>query len=164
MNITLRQTWIALAILGAVVLALLLNRLIVTDKKRIERTVQEMADAVAKGDIDLLFSHISEDYRNDTQSRTELRSLVTAALGRFEHVNPKIQRVPVNISGMLAHVEISVSGSVESGGARMPMGTSEWVAEFRKEADQAWRVTSITPVRVEGRDVSSWHDVTRVFE
>ncbi len=62
MNISWNQVRIALAILGALALAMLLNRYIVTDKKRIERTVQEMAEAAAKGDIDLLFSHVSADY------------------------------------------------------------------------------------------------------
>jgi hypothetical protein len=164
MNVTLRQARTALAILGAVVVALLLNRLVVTDKKRVERTVQEMADAAAKGDIDLLFSHISADYRDETMSRTELKSLATTFLGRFERVNPKIQRISVNVSGTLARVEVSISGSAESGGYRMPLGTSDWAVKFRKEADRVWRVTSIAPARMEGADVSGWRDVRRGFE
>jgi ketosteroid isomerase-like protein len=164
MNVTLGQARIALAILGAVVLALLLNRFVVTDKKRIERTVQEMADAAAKGDVDLLFSHISADYRDETLSRTELKSLATDFLGRFNHVNLKIQRISVNVSDTLARAEVIISGSAESGGYRMPTGTSEWAAEFRKEADGAWRVTSITPERMGGADVSDWRWVRRRLE
>jgi hypothetical protein len=164
MNVTLRQAQIALAILGAVVVALLLNRIIVTDKKRIERTVQQMADAAAKGDVELLFSHVSADYQDEIHSRTELKSMVAAFLGHSKLVNPKIQRLTVNISGTLAHVEVSVSGAVEIGGYRVPTGVSEWSAEFRKEADRAWRVTSIAPIRIEGKEVSGWHDLKGVFE
>ena len=73
MNISWNQMRIALAVLGALALAMLLNRYIVTDKKRIERTVQEMADAAGKGDIDLLFSHISADCGSEDMPRTRLR-------------------------------------------------------------------------------------------
>jgi len=161
MNVTLGQVRIALGILGAVVLAVLLNRFIVTDKKRVERTVQEMADAAAKGDIDLLFSHISADYRDDTQTRAELQSRATAYLGRYVRVNPKIQWLTVNVVGSLAHVEVGISGSAVTEGRPVEMGTTEWAVEFRKEPDRAWRVTSITPMRMFGREVSGWREVGR---
>jgi ketosteroid isomerase-like protein len=159
MNVTRSQAQIALAILGAVAAALLLNRFIVTDKKRIERSVEEMADAATKGDVDALFSHVSEDYRDDIQTRAELQSRVADFFRRFHQVDAKIQGVTVNVAGTLAHVEISVSGSVGSGETRMPMGTSEWSAEFRKEADGTWRATSIAPVRIWGHYVSGWRDL-----
>jgi ketosteroid isomerase-like protein len=164
MNVTLRQARIALAILGAVVLALLLNRLILTDKKRIERTVRDMADAVAKGDIDLLFSHISADYQDEAHSRAELESWVAAQLSRFGRVTPKIRRMTVTVSGTLARVEVSVSAGVETEGYGAMTVNSDWAADFRKESDGAWRVTSITPVRIEGREVSGWRDMRRGFE
>ena len=161
MNVSLRQVRVALVILGAVVVAVLLNRFIMTDKKRIERTVQQMAVAVSKGDVDALFTHISADYHDETLSRTALKSMATAVFAKFDHVNPKIQRITVNVSGTLAHVEVSVSGSVESGGYQFPTGASDWAAEFRKEVGGTWRVTTIAPLRIGGNEVSGWHDVTR---
>jgi hypothetical protein len=163
MNVALSQVRIALAILGAVALAMLLNRLIVTDKKRIERTAQEMADAAAKGDVDLLFSSISADYGDQTMTRTHLRSLATRFLGGDARANPKIQWMTVNVVGTMAHVQLGISGG---GGREYPVwsGISEWAAEFRKETDGAWRVTNITPVRILGGNVSGWGDVLRHFE
>jgi hypothetical protein len=163
MNPALNQVRIALAILGAVALAMLLNRFIVTDKRRIERTAQGMADAASKGDIDLLFSFVSADYGDETMSRTHLKALATRFLGGYDHANPKIRWMSVKVVGPLAHVHVGIS---ESGREGYPLwlGTSEWAAEFRKEADGAWRVTKITPVRVWGGNVSSWGDVTRHFE
>jgi hypothetical protein len=79
-------------------------------------------------------------------------------------VSLKIQRMAVNISDTLARVEVTISGGAESGGYRMPMETSGWAAEFRKEADRTWRVTSITPERMGGADVSDWRNVRRRFE
>jgi len=163
MNVALSQVRIALAILGAVALAMLLNRLIVTDKKRIERTAQEMADAAAKGDVDLLFSSISADYGDQTMTRTHLRSLATRFLGGDARANPKIQWMTVNVVGTMAHVQLGISGG---GGREYPVwsGISEWAAEFRKEADRAWRLTSLTLLRVEGANFSGWREVRHRLE
>ncbi len=164
MNVSSGQLRLALGILGAVALALLLNRYIETDKKRIERTVHEMADAAAKGDLDLLFSHISADYRDESQSRADLKSLATAYMDRYESANPKIQWTTVNVQGAMAHVQLSVSGGNNRGEYPMWYGNSEWSAEFRKEADGAWRLTSLMPARMFGRDVSGWHEAMRRLE
>jgi hypothetical protein len=164
MNASSSQLRIALGILGAVVLGLLLNRLVVTDKKRIERTVHEMADAAAKGDLDLLFSHISADYHDDSLSRTGLKSLATTYMDRYESADPRIQWITVIVEGSMAHVQLGVSGGNTRGGYPAWYGTSEWSAEFRKESDRAWRMTSLKPARMYGREVSNWRDVTRRFE
>ncbi|MGD1000216.1 MAG: hypothetical protein ABSA67_05900 [Candidatus Brocadiia bacterium] len=162
MNISWNQVRIALAILGAMALAMLLNRYIVTDKKRIERTVQEMADAAAKGNIDLLFSNISADFDTEAMSREHLKSLAERFLSDGS-ASGKIQWMTVNVSGAQARVQLSVSGSTRR---EYPVwsGALEWAAEFRKEADGAWRVTSLTPVRIYGREISGWRDVTRHIE
>ncbi len=162
MNISWNQMRIALAVLGALALAMLLNRYIVTDKKRIERTVQEMADAAGKGDIDLLFSHISADCGSEDMPRTRLRTLAEQYLGDAS-ARVRIQWMAVNVSGAQARVQLSISGSTRQERPAWS-GGSEWAAEFRKEADGAWRVTNITPVRVNGRDVSGWRDLTRRLE
>ena len=110
MNLALNQVRIALAILGAVALAMLLNRFIVTDKRRIERTVQGMADAASKGDIDLLFSFVSADYGDETMSRTHLKSLAARFLGGDDHANPKIQWMSVKVVGpvfVMTHVPLT---------------------------------------------------------
>jgi hypothetical protein len=158
MNVTSSQVRIALGILAAVAIGLLLNRIIVTDKKRVERTIEAMADAAAKGDVDRLFTNISQDYRDELMSRSDLKTMTMEFFGRAR-VNPKIQRMAVTVSGTLARAELTVSGSMEEGKSNMPMGTSEWVGEFRKEADRTWRLTSITPVRIWGRSISGWRDM-----
>jgi hypothetical protein len=164
MNISLSQVRIALAILGALALALLLNHFIVTDKKRIERTVHEMADAAAKGDVDLLFSHVSADYRDETMSREQLKSLAKTLLERYEPTNAKTQLISLSITGAMAHAQVGISAGQERNGYTAWYGISEWSAEFRKDADGAWRVTSVTPARIYGRDVSGWREVLRRFD
>jgi ketosteroid isomerase-like protein len=163
MNIPLSQVRIALAILAALALALLLNHYVVTDKKRIERTVQEMADAAAKGDLDPLFSHVSADYHDDAMSRDQLRSLAKSALERYERADATVELVSVNVTGSLAHAQVSISAGGQRSGYMPWDGTSEWSAEFRKEADGAWRLTSVAPTRIYGRQVSGWRDVLRHF-
>jgi hypothetical protein len=163
MNVAFRELRIGLVILGAVILALLLNWLIVTDKRRIERTLQAMADATGKGDVDLLFSHISADYRDDNFSRKDLKAMATDFLGRVVGVKPKIRGMTVNVSDTLARVEMRVSGTLENGDQQVPMGNSEWAVELRKEPGGIWRVTSIAPVRFWGRQVTGWHDLPRDY-
>ena len=162
MNISLGQVRIAGAILGALAVALLLNHIIVTDKKRVERTVHEMADAAAKGDVDLLFSHVSANYRDEAMTREQLKSLAKSLLPRYQPENAKVQAISVNVTGAMAHAQVAISSREQSGGYTW-YGTSEWSAEFRKEADGAWRVTSVMPARFFGRDVSGWRDVLRQF-
>ena len=164
MNLSLSQVRIALGILAALAAALLLNHYIVTDKKRVERTVQEMASAAAKGDVPLLFSHVSADYRDDAMSRDQLMSLATKVLGRYAATSVGIQWINVNVSGALAHAQVAISAGEEGGAFTARYGSSEWSAEFRKEADGVWRMTSVTPTRIYGREVSGWRDLLRRFE
>jgi ketosteroid isomerase-like protein len=163
MDVSRNQVRIALTIFGAVVLAMLLNRYIVTDKKRIERTMQDMADAAAKRDVDLLFSHVSADFGAEAMTRTHLRSLAEKLLSGDSPAKPRIQWMSVNVSGAQARVQLSVSDGATREYAGWS-GATEWAAEFRKEADGAWRVTSLMPVRIFGREISNWRDATRHFE
>jgi ketosteroid isomerase-like protein len=159
MNVSVSQARIALAILGGLVVALALNHFILTDKKRIERTVREMTDAASKKDLDLLFSHVSANYRDDVMTRDELRSLAKKELDRYEPANARVRWVMVTVAGALAHAQVSVAAGEAQDGYTPWYGTSEWSLEFRKEADGVWRVTSITPTRFYGRDVSGWGGV-----
>jgi hypothetical protein len=69
-----------LVLLVAVVLAAsvwLLNRVVVTDGKRIINAVKDMAAAVPQKDADRILGHISEDFRYGTRSKGELRQYIT---------------------------------------------------------------------------------------
>ncbi|MGO8702226.1 MAG: hypothetical protein ACLQVA_00295 [Candidatus Brocadiia bacterium] len=163
MTISWNQVRITLAILGAMVLAMLLNRYLVTDKKRVERTVQDMAEAARKGDVDLLFSHVSADYDSQDMSRAQIRALAEKYLESYGAANTKIQWMTVNVSGVFARAQVSISASTRRDFPAWS-GTTEWAVEFRKESDGAWRVTSIMPGRIFGREVTGWRDLMRRLE
>src|SRR5438045_3974718 len=63
---------VALAIVAVIVLLWLLPRFIITDRKRLELTVREMADAVVNGNFDTLRAHLADDFTYAGASREEV--------------------------------------------------------------------------------------------
>jgi len=54
----------------------LISLLVVTDPKRIRRAIQEMSDGVKEGNLDKIFSHVSDQFRLMGQSKESYRPTV----------------------------------------------------------------------------------------
>ena len=158
-NLSLRQAWIAAAILAALAAALLLNRLVVTDKARVENVIRSMAEAAGRADVNALFSHVAADYEDDAQGRLELEAWAAGLFTKFGPLRVTVQRLTVNVSGRLASAEVAISGRAENRDHGEPMDQSVWNVQLRKDPDQVWRVTRTTPLRLLGNEVSGWREL-----
>ena len=161
MNLKLRQIWIGLAILGALVAALLLNLLVVTDHERVTKVIRSMAEAAGRADVDALLSHVAADYADDLQDRVGLQASAERLFSRYGPLRVTIQRMTVNVSGRLASVEVTLSGRGVYRGRSESLGVSVWTIQLRKDDDGVWRVTHTTPRWLWENEIGSWRELMK---
>ena len=161
MVVTRQQAYVALGILGAVIIALLLDRLIVTDRDRIVRVIRDMCGAAGKADVDGLLAHLSQDYYDETMTPPELRKVAESFFARHGPVRVTVRGTAMSLSGRIALAEVTLFARAEDSDRGTLSGQSVWEMEFRKEADGAWRVTRIAPIQIERRGVSGWRSLLR---
>ena len=152
-SITRRQLYGALLMLALVIGAIVLERVVVTDQERIERTINALRDAVGEADTETLFEGISEDYYDGVLSREGLRGLAEAYFARYGRTRVRILDRAVNRTRTQAAVELAVFATAEHGPGAGRLGQSLWLVLLQKEPDGAWRVTRIEPLRWNGSDV-----------
>jgi len=156
-NLTLRQIGTGLAISGALAVALLLNRLMVSDKTRVEKVIRSIAEEAGRADVNAIFSHVAADYEDDVQDRAGLQAAAEKAFARYGPLRIAIRQMTVNMSGRLASVEVTISGRAFSRNRKETEGTWVWNIHLRKDPDEVWRVTRATPLKLEGTDeIPDW--------
>lgn len=159
MAITRERAYVALGIIGAVLAAWLVDRLISIEKRRIERTVDGMRAAAARADVEKLFSFVSADYRDETFTRLELRLYADTFFAGVGPVSVGVQRIDIARTGEAAVVGLILTARAESRGYLGFFGRSAWQLDMQKERDGVWRVRRVTPLQLGERDVGGWKDV-----
>jgi hypothetical protein len=134
-----RLTPPAIALGVLLVLALgyfLLDRLVETRNEQIERKLQEMARAVKKGDVDRIFSHISEQFLFRGLDKARFRRFVEGVRnnGDVDEMAVWDIKFPDNS----AKVEFRAKPT----GNRLPAGGFQVIvhAEFVRDSDGQWRL------------------------
>ena len=158
-SVTYRQAGIALLILGAVLIGLIAEHLIVTEQERITAVVRDVRSAVARGDIDGIFMHVSANYYDEKFSRDQLRSLAVSFFKSHDMSYARLTETRLNRVGDTALLQARVLASAGRRGRNELFGVSEWQLQLLKEADGAWRITQMIPLKFGTRDVSGWPDV-----
>jgi hypothetical protein len=120
-----------------------------------------MCKAAEKTDTDLLFSHFSREYADETLALPLLRSVAEEFFQRSGPLTVRVEDETVAVSGGLAVAELRISARSEPQGYRGVYGRSTWQLEFRRDADRIWRVTRITPMRLGVAEVRGWRDALR---
>jgi hypothetical protein len=77
----------------------LLGRFVDTDKKRLERTIETMAAAVRAHDVDVIFEHVSEQFRSPQgRSKEQFRELVRGRINGVQSFTIRRLDFPEGVS------------------------------------------------------------------
>jgi len=158
MVMTWRRAAIVLVLGGAVVLALVADRAIVTERERIDATIEGLRASLSTGRVEAVFRYISREYDDEELSREGLRGVVLTAFERYGPIHARVTESWLKRAGDVAGATLVVFA--ESQRTEFS-GYSEWSLTLRKEEDGMWRVTRAKPVRIGRKDVSGWGEVMR---
>lgn len=132
---------------GAVLVYLLFDLLIVTDLERLERTIADLRKAVEAADAERCISFVSPDYQYEGETREQLLEI-----GRqlFKATGPleikEINRKKPRITGATAVYDSKMLVTFTRPSNDMLYATgkalSEWRLSFRKEGDR-WLVYQV---------------------
>ncbi len=131
------------AVAGAALVYFLLSFLRETDRKQIERKVDEMAAAINANNVDQLFTHVSDNFQAMSMDKKGLREQTVSAIGRFSVRNAKVTDFEVlELDREKRKAKVTFRGSADNSGTgmRLPVRCE---AEFVLEKDGQWRMKEI---------------------
>ena len=163
-TLTRKQALSILLILALGLAALLVERLIVTDKERIEALIRELRLAVEQGNAEALVKNFSEDFDAEGFSSDDMQGVADRFFKAHGPVRFRRFGVGVNRAGRAALAEVHANTESRQGHAVGQQGRSIWDMEFQKESDNRWRITSITPAYIGGQEVGSWDDLLKLVK
>jgi hypothetical protein len=126
------------AVIALIGLLVLVNLLVETDGKRIERKIQAMAAAVAARDVEGIFRHISADFRLRGMDRSQFRQRVEGHRGDVQTLTVwDYQARDISRDNRAATVTFSVKGH---GQATSGVEFYNCRAQFVLDPDGEWRL------------------------
>lgn len=128
-------------VLVLIVVVMLLDHFIVTDRERIVKHVQDMANAVARKDADTIFSHTSDKFELGRLNRKEWRSFVESAIRSGEVKDVRVWEFePGDLSREKRTTEVTFLAKLSGTGIREG-AFYRCVATFVLDDDGQWRMS-----------------------
>ncbi|GIW85913.1 MAG: hypothetical protein KatS3mg108_0237 [Isosphaeraceae bacterium] len=155
----------ALGLVGLAGLLVLVDRVWVTDRERVEETVEGLLEAVRRQDVEGVLGRVTEGVEVEEVGGERLvggaaaRVFLAAAVRgvRFDWLIPGKMRVVVAPISRQAKVELRIqaAGSYEGPLVRWNFATnpgegSEWSLGLEETAPGVWKIHRITPLRLPG--------------
>lgn len=142
-------------LLGAGLLWLGVERLVVTDAERVEAVVYELADAVGRSDVDavnaLLAPEVTFGRGGQVEGVAAVRLLPRLRQVRFDYL--KIRQLATHAGAQskrgTAEFKATASGVASFGSEQpFPVTNTAWSLGFREVSPGAWRVNRVTAVSI----------------
>lgn len=159
MEITKRHLVTAGTLLAVIIVAVVVDRWVVTGKERVVRQVELMAEACGDGNAQALLSHVSPDYNDGTFNKLALNTMALTFFKLHGPVDAKPRHTVVVMNNDHATADVTIFTRSHSG---QIYGTSQWTMDFEKNADGEWKMVSLLPVKIAQVEVSGWGDVLRM--
>ncbi len=151
----------ARVLLVGLVIALLLfacQRLVVTDREKLQITTIRLSNAVGRHDIDAIIELVEPNVRFEGGfSRQDFRDHLVMLLEKYSVENPTIGGFVIEITGDRATVRCSSMCDVDTPqwSGRVP---SSWELEFQL-FENGWLITDLRPLKIAGQDYSSFFGI-----
>ena len=151
----------ARALLVGLLISLLLfvcQRLVVTDREKLQLTATRLSSAVGRHDIDAIIELIEPTARFEGGfSRQDFRDHVVMLLEKYSVENPTIGGFVIEVAGDRATVRCSSMCHVEfsSWAGNVP---SSWELKFRL-FEEGWLITDLKPLKIAGQDYGSFFGI-----
>ena len=157
----LRRTPRSAAALGVgiavAVLLLAVQKIVVTDREAIDRTVRRLAVAVETKDFEAVAQLIDDDFGTGDRQKADLIPAIKATLTLFEIEGARLHAMEIDISADNATVGFGVLCRLRFNGSGQP-STSRWSLVLVRR-DEGWRVQEIHPLDIDGQKFASLDEV-----
>lgn len=157
MTLTKTQIIVIAAIAAAVVAYLVVDRFVVTEKKRVAAAVEQLRDSVARGDLRAFAACISPSYSDDSFTADQFLAMAAKFFQTHGAINVSLNDTRIAVNGSSAGARVAATISSQQG----YWGRSQWQVDFQKERDGVWRVIRLTPLRFGGKDATGWGDALK---
>ncbi len=138
------------------VLLLAVQKMVVTDREAIDRTVRRLAVAVETKDFEIVAQLIDDDFGTGDRKKADLIPAIKATLTRLEIEGARLHAMEIDISEDYATVEFGVLCRLRFNGFDRP-STSRWSLVLVRR-DAGWRVREIHPLEIDRQKITTGLD------
>ena len=142
--------------IAVAVLLLVVQKIVVTDREAIDRTVRRLAVAVETKDFEAVAQLIDDDFGTDGRKKADLIPAIKATLTRFEIEGARLHAMKIDVSEDHATTEFGVLCRLRFNGFDRP-STSRWSLGLVRR-DAGWRVREINPLEIDGQKITTGLD------
>lgn len=142
------------------VLLLAVQKIVVTDREAIDRTVRRLAVAVEMKDFETVTQLIDDDFGTGGRQKADLIPAIKATLKRLAIEGARLHAMEIDNSEDHATVEFGVLCRLRFNGLDRP-STSRWSMVLVRR-DAGWRVTEIHPLKIDGQKIAGLNEVFRL--
>lgn len=146
--------WIAPATVGLIVLLFVLQSFVVTQREHILAATDQFIAAVENRNISALRAIISESYESEGMDAAAIIAYIDDALERLSIYDTRTHRRDVTVDRNRAEMLLAARATVRIGGDVGQMHWGSWRLGWSRDRD-AWRITSIRPIMIDGIEFRS---------
>lgn len=146
---------VAASLVLPVLLWVVLDLAIETDRERINSILDRMTAALEAQDTDKLLEPVAPDYLHMGLSRGDLRALAESYFRQFSHTRFNISESRVNVSGDRAVANVRAFWRAEGPPSAPSRSGTEWQMTLANRRGE-WEVTGVTPVSFDRYELGDW--------
>lgn len=146
--------WVAPATVGLIVLLFVSQSLVVTQREHILVATDRFIAAVENRNTSALRAIISESYESEGMDADAILAYIDGALERMSICDTRTHRRDVTVDGHRAEMLLAARATVRIGGDVGQMHWGSWRLGWSRDGD-AWRITSIRPIMIDGIEFRS---------
>lgn len=141
---------LAIGVIAAIPILFALQATVVTDRERARGVCEALAGALSDGDLRVLATHISDDFRIGSGDRAWSKSDFLArcknTLSIWDIDDAQLSRFDISVDGALATARFQATCRLISADIMVARHISRWKVELVR-VGEFWRVRAVVPIR-----------------
>ncbi len=142
-----------------IMLMFVLQKLVVTQRESLIRTLEALVRAVEREDLPALATFISDAYDSEDLDRETFLQHAAAGLEAHDIRDVRLSRFDDRIDRRTARLTFAARATVSHRGDVGQPTFSTWRIDWRREQD-AWKITAVRPIQVNGIPIDSLRRLT----
>lgn len=149
------------ATLAAIALLFAIQRVVMTDRERILKSMDEFVAAIEVKDSTLVDRTLSEQYDSEEMGKAEIAGCIRGILDQVKIYDTRFHRRDVTVTDDRADMLLAARATISIDGGVGQMHWGSWRIGWRREGG-VWRIIAIRPLMLDAREIRGMNELRRI--
>ncbi|HVP10258.1 MAG TPA: nuclear transport factor 2 family protein [Phycisphaerae bacterium] len=150
--------WSLPAVLGLIAILFIVQQTVVTERKRIQATLDEFVAAIAAQDMNGVATTIGEGYDSDNMDREMIIEFIRTSLESINVYDTRFSRRDVTVDGDRADMIIVAWATVRIRGGAGEYHQGQWRIAWVREGGE-WKITALRPLVIDTAPITGMYQL-----